>query len=576
MNIRPFALILSFLIPAGCYGQLTPSQKVSDFQQIAGAYNKRYAFLDWKKSAFGFDALNLAPWLDRASNTDSDLAFFEVVSEYVAQLRDTHSGFYLDSSFYAELGFTVDLYDGKPLVESIDKEILDPGALAFAVGDELVSIDGRPAGEMIDELKRFLGDGNATSARRLGAFFLTLRIQAYYPRAAEIGESAKLVFKTKSGATVNADVPWQKFGLPYMSGASLPDPSGSAVWKAGTRPGLAAPQSRILTALRTFKAQNREFKGKRFFTGTTDLTPLFKLPDDFVVHSGNRRFDTVYSGIFRSGVYRIGFLRIPSFEDLSFRGMLAQEVLDELTYLADTDGLIIDLMRNPGGYGCDAEVLASAFFTEPFTSLTAKSRVSWTDLRSISDELELAAYFGAEEDELQELRELLAAYTEAYQSADNFTAARPICTASSTVEPLKNRQGRPIGYKNPVMVLTDELTASAAEFMAAILQDNGRAVFYGTRTNGAGGSITPVYGGVYSDMYGSVTASQLIRSKAATVQGLPASSYIENAGIQPNIVDDYMKAENLNGGGKPFLDRVLKAMADYIKSKQPAPTSLQD
>src|SRR5689334_20979507 len=101
-----FTLLVSASLP--CLAQLTPYQKISDFQEIAAVYNRRYSWLDWKKAAFQFDALQLAPWLDRASKTKTDLEFFEVVVEYTASLQDSHSGFWVDSSFAAYLGFRVD------------------------------------------------------------------------------------------------------------------------------------------------------------------------------------------------------------------------------------------------------------------------------------------------------------------------------------------------------------------------------------------------------------------------------------------------------------------------------------
>lgn len=44
-------------------------------------------------------------------------------------------------------------------------------------------------------------------------------------------------------------------------------------------------------------------------------------------------------------------------------------------------------------------------------------------------------------------------------------------------------------YAKKVVVLIDELTISAVEFLAAILQDNNRAILFGRRTAGASGCV---------------------------------------------------------------------------------------
>src|SRR5690349_7524044 len=103
--------------------QLTPDQRVFDLQGLAALYAKRYAPLDWKRQAFGFDAMNMSPWLDRARLAKDDLEFFEIEAEYVASLNDTHSGFQMPSSFTATLGITVDIYDGKVLIDSVNRTL---------------------------------------------------------------------------------------------------------------------------------------------------------------------------------------------------------------------------------------------------------------------------------------------------------------------------------------------------------------------------------------------------------------------------------------------------------------------
>ncbi len=102
---------------------MTPAQRRADFEQIAAAVSKQYAPYAWKIQAFGYDALRLKPWLERLAKVRDDLEYYELCMEYVASLRDLHSGYFLQSDFTAELPFYVDLYDGKALIEHVDRAL---------------------------------------------------------------------------------------------------------------------------------------------------------------------------------------------------------------------------------------------------------------------------------------------------------------------------------------------------------------------------------------------------------------------------------------------------------------------
>src|ERR1700704_6077889 len=112
---RAWLLLLAW--PA--LGQLTMDQKIFDFQALAGLYAKRYAPHDWKLIVYGFDTNSMSPWLERVNATTNDLDFYELMVEYVSDLHDGHDAYHLPSTFIARLGFTVDVYDGKALIDSI-------------------------------------------------------------------------------------------------------------------------------------------------------------------------------------------------------------------------------------------------------------------------------------------------------------------------------------------------------------------------------------------------------------------------------------------------------------------------
>ena len=117
-----FFLLLSVTLPS--YGQLTQEQKVSDFMQLSGLYAKHYAPYEWKRDVIGFDIFDAKPWLEKVKATKNDLEFYDVCTRYVASLQDSHNGFSTPSNYEAWAHLGVDLYDGKLLIDSIDRTYL--------------------------------------------------------------------------------------------------------------------------------------------------------------------------------------------------------------------------------------------------------------------------------------------------------------------------------------------------------------------------------------------------------------------------------------------------------------------
>src|SRR5262245_30299925 len=154
MHIRTLASLL-LLVSIGAspgLAQLTLDQKFADFQALAALYAKRYGPLEWKRDALGVDLLNIGPWLDKVKASKDDLDCYEVMVDYVASLNDAHVGYFLPANYQASLGFSVDLYDGKLLVDTISRSRLPAADFGFQIGYELVSIDGQDAQKLVDGL----------------------------------------------------------------------------------------------------------------------------------------------------------------------------------------------------------------------------------------------------------------------------------------------------------------------------------------------------------------------------------------------------------------------------------------
>src|SRR5436309_8256418 len=224
----PLAL---FCLAGAVHAQLLTEQKMLDFQQLAALYAKQYAPYEWKRDALNVDLLQLAPWLTKVRNTKTDIEFYEVCAEYVASLNDAHSQFFLPTDFQADLLFEVDLYDGKALIDFIDSSIAR--LVNFQIGDELISVDGKPVADWIKEFGKYNTFANQRSTDRNSASLITFRPQVIYPRAMEIGDTATVIIRRKStGSLQSYTMAWDKFGLPITVIGPVPSPRLTVAPKA--------------------------------------------------------------------------------------------------------------------------------------------------------------------------------------------------------------------------------------------------------------------------------------------------------------------------------------------------------
>jgi hypothetical protein len=93
----------------------------------------------------------------------------------------------------------------------------------------------------------------------------------------------------------------------------------------------------------------------------------------------------------------------------------------------------------------------------------------------------------------------------------------------------------------------------------AIIQSNNRGPLFGMRTMGAGGSVVGFNGPAFIESFFRVTVSLMNRGHLVQAPGFPPSPYIENVGVRPDIVADYMTRDNLISFGAPFVQAFTAA-----------------
>ena len=571
-------LLLLTLAATLSYAQLTIDQKTSDFQSLAALYAKRYGPYEWKRDALGVDLFNIAPWLAQVQATNNDLDFYEVMSQYVASLNDAHDIYELPSTFQASLNFTVDIYDGKLLVDSINRSRLPAAEFGFVTGYELVSIDGQDAQKQLDGLLRYEIAANPRSTRRLAAQLLTSRPQVLMPHAADVPEISVVLFRRPDGNMESYRIPWAKSGLLLTSVGRYTTPGFSALTGISGTSGIpiADPPDappvpdetpaylQVLNRLQNCRLPDKTVNG---FGGQV---PVFaaSLPLSFVLRQGRFGSDPFYSGVFSANGHTIGFIRIPSYAPINTTVALTAFQSEIAFFQANTEGLVVDEMRNPGGSVSYLNAIVSYLMPSKWRSIPFELRATSEWVEAISSSLVSAAALGAPQSYLDLLQLIKDEIVAANSAMRGRTKPIPLDDVTIDRAPATDAKGNIIAYTKPLIVLVDEMSASAGDAFAATIQDNARGPLLGWRTMGAGGNVEAWEAGTYSLGVATVTESLMNRKTAIVTAEYPSAPYVENIGVRPEIEVDYMTADNLNQKGKPFVDAFVAAIVAQIQAKK--------
>lgn len=561
---------------------MATDQKVMEFQTLAGWYARGYAPANWKIVAFGQNIFDLAPWLTRVRASNDDIEFLEICAEYVHRLRDGHSSFRIPSTWIADMGVYTDIYDGKVLIEAIDRSMYPTARFPFQIGDELVSIDGRSVEAIMTDLQKFLPFGSPRGIRRRAADYLGFRPQTIFPGATRLGDTATVVIRRAStGAEETYELAWSKFGEPFTSTQRIPDfirsaddaaaDDNEALLRRWTN--LSADLDRSLMRQRNVRDEEGVATNREALLGYGARTPYYRLPAGFRVRRGAAASDFTLSGTYEADGKRIGLMRIPSFSPANILAAI-REIDAEVTFFnANTDGLVIDVSRNPGGICQLVTDVAARFIPRPFYVTPHQLMATQTEIQRTANALANARAFGAPW-VVATYQFTLDALRAAQKEQRAMTGPLPLCQKLDTNtftapgiednQPWRDATGQIGAYAKPLIVLVDDFSVSAGDIFPAIMQDNKRGPIVGYRTGGLGGYVENTPAGPFSESITRVTKSMMIRREAVKAPELPAAPYVENIGVLPDIELDYMTRNNLMTSGADFVAGFTRIILDEI------------
>jgi hypothetical protein len=240
---------------------------------------------------------------------------------------------------------------------------------------------------------------------------------------------------------------------------------------------------------------------------------------------------------------KIGFLRIPHYDYNKDNIRFFEEIISQYEKL--TDVLVLDQVDNEGGSVFQMYSILSILADRPLKlpkhfiticeadyidAKKALEKEKANTNNSIANEASLNA-------NMISYYEFLVSEKEAGRGTVQNPSPNVYLYGISEIYPAR------IHYTKRIIVLINELDFSASEFLAAILQDNHRAMLFGTRTAGAGGCVRRLDGS-RDDLLGveyiTYTWSMLWRTNGNT---------IESDGVSPDI--EYSLTDNDVQNGYP-------------------------
>ena len=514
-RILSIALVLVLTAPV-IARDMTREERLADFEQAVGLLRSSYGMIEYKKQTQGIDFDKaVATFRAKIRAVAKDNEFYDLMSAFIAGFKDAHLNHSRPSTMSARLGFGVNRIEGKAIITEIGPA-LTYDLFPFAVGDELVSLDGKPVATLVRERLPFYS--NAREESLLNFVTGTLPYRSGWSGAVPTGMCKVEIRPRGATETVTLDLAWIVRGKPlpglsFYNNSPKKYPLDPSTW----RPDL------FVNPLAAARA-------------TACTTPAWA-PDEKKRSLPTEEFAAC---TFKTEKGSIGYVRIPSFmpDDAT---SAVEEFKKLMMSMSKTSGLIIDLTDNPGG---------SLYYMMAILSMLTEKPLA---MPLVSDRASRRVLNGCREWAGQESNPSIRASLENHALAIEKAMEQGLeMTSPSTVFGSIVAPSQEVRYTKPIVVLINDQCYSCGDIFPAILQDNKRAVLFGTTTAGAGGSVNTYGPLAYSGSSISITETLMKRTNG---------TYIENVGVSPDITFEITQDDAATGYGayrQAYIDALLK------------------
>ena len=229
--------------------KLSKAQRIKSIKNLQEAFKQKYIGYTLKEKLIGKHPDKIfSDCIDRESKTVEYASYFEFYDNILiclAEFKDSH--LYIKNMLATVTTFiaTTNFVDNKLVISSLREDLikkmdelrskeLPPIAGKLNVGDEIISIDGKPSIEVIKDLEKYISSSSEDSARDETASKV-FRRNFKYPQK----KSVSVKIKNKESKIIEVSLPWfidgrqstsldsmiylKKIGIPFSKDLNIED-----------------------------------------------------------------------------------------------------------------------------------------------------------------------------------------------------------------------------------------------------------------------------------------------------------------------------------------------------------------
>ncbi len=547
---------------------------IEDLKIIKHTLEVGYAPLEWKRTHSGWDLNEEFEKAKRQILETSPITvkdFQKITKNFLSSLHDYHADVVFYSSESASLPFAVKGVNNRYFIDWIDTNKLPPAFYPIHVGDEVLSFNGQPLSKVINALK-VKGNNNINSQtdQAVAEIKFTERLGM---RGDDVPKGSGVV-EFKSAATGNI----LAFQIMWNYNPELMTHPNDYLLHLDYLFPETPKIKRSLMMCASHQALAKGGSPERGLGGRKSFIP--PLGEQIWTHDKKQKNKRIswYAYIFETDRGRkIGYIRIPHYNGGKEEAKNFEKIIT--LFEQETEALVIDQVNNYGGFFAFQYDLLSMLTSVPLK--TPKHRIKNTPKEILMAYQMLKSFQRVqtsldrngegqsdieEEDDLEntsvpmDYQKILFFKDFLNFKIEEWNAGRSF-TNPTHLEGVDQINPHPeCRYTKPILMLINELDFSGGDFVPAILQDNKRAVLFGSRTSGAGGFVTtstfPNENGIMQFSY---TGSLAERPDSLLK--------IENLGVSPDI-DYTLTIEDLQNGYQSYISSIHQAIENLFEKKE--------
>ncbi|MFN0064773.1 MAG: protease-like activity factor CPAF [Chlamydiales bacterium] len=555
---------------------LSKRRMLKDLDFIHSVFEVKYAPLQWKKDFADWDlkqAIEHAKQKVDCQPQPSVKDFHKILRAFFQSAKDYHVGIVFLSTEEASLPFLIKGAEGRYFISYVERDLLPYSHFPLGVGDEILTFDGRPIADVVEELRVTEFGGNTFETdQALAEMLLTGRcgtVGVAVPKGEVVLEGLRRGESRPTRVTLRWDYAPER--IPDFSDINpvvKMQPSFSQ-WRMD--PKKAVKEENFFEKMMVYSQWDRSHVGaslhvenKHSLGARTSFIPplgrkIWSAPKD-------SPFDAY---IFKSPENQyVGYIRIPHYIGDEEESTIFCELMKR--FQAHTEALIIDQVNNPGGsvfylYALAAAVADGVMDTpkhhlkltqeEVYAALTTADA-----LEGVMNERQAKEVLGESIGGYPVTMETVSLLREFCSFILSEWTSGKIYTDPTFLFGVNRIAPHPDGhYTKPILLLINSLDFSGGDFFPAILQDNRRVTILGTRTAGAGGYVQ----GTFYPNQTAIAGFQLTGSLAERVD----KSVIENLGVKPDIAYA-LTARDLQYNYVEYVEKILQTVDSLIPKRR--------